>query len=181
MKTKNTGFTLIELLVVITIIGLLASIVLISLNSARTKSRDAKRIADFEQIATAMELFYDQIGKYPQSPGHTTWSGHWAYFSQCLETGANCGFTTTNYKPVIAKVPQDPRRKTLDPFTNDYTYYPGYPTGCTDGKSYRIAASLETNHSILSSDLDGSFYNNNNGCIDSSWRYCVGVGSCTGW
>ncbi len=59
MKHRTRGFTLIELLVVIAIIGVLASIVLASLNSARKKSRDARRITDIKQIQLALELAYD--------------------------------------------------------------------------------------------------------------------------
>lgn len=66
LKQKNQkGFTLIELLVVIAIIGLLASVVLLALNSARQKSRDAKRLADVRQVASALELYYDTNGGYP--------------------------------------------------------------------------------------------------------------------
>ncbi len=48
------GFTLIELLVVIAIIGILASIVLVSLNGTRAKGRDAKRVADLQQFQRAV-------------------------------------------------------------------------------------------------------------------------------
>ncbi len=59
------GFTLIELLVVISIIGLLSSVVLTSVNSARAKARDARRITDLKQIQTALEFYYDTNGSYP--------------------------------------------------------------------------------------------------------------------
>ena len=53
------GFTLIELLVVIAIIGILSSVVLASLNSAREKGRDARRASDLKQLQLALELYYD--------------------------------------------------------------------------------------------------------------------------
>lgn len=62
------GFTLIELLVVIAIIGLLSSVVLASLNSARLKSRDARRMADLKQLQIALELYYNSNGSYPATP-----------------------------------------------------------------------------------------------------------------
>lgn len=62
---KEKGFTLIELLVVISIIGILAAVVLVSLNSARSKSRDAKRLADIRQVQTALELYFNDQAGYP--------------------------------------------------------------------------------------------------------------------
>ena len=62
---RNRGFTLIELLVVIAIIAMLASVVLASLNTARQKGRDAKRIADMKQVQLALELYFDTNGAYP--------------------------------------------------------------------------------------------------------------------
>ena len=69
MKNNRKGFTLVELLVVIAIIGLLATIAFLSLNRARSKARDAKRVSDVRQIQSALELFYnDQVTPaYPKT------------------------------------------------------------------------------------------------------------------
>jgi len=64
-KRGQKGFTLIELLVVIAIIGILATIVLVSLNTARSKARDVRRISDLRQLALALEMSYDDNSTYP--------------------------------------------------------------------------------------------------------------------
>lgn len=61
-----TGFTLIELLVVITIIGVLSSMVLVSMTAIRAKARDARRESDIRQIMLSMELYYDDHLRYPE-------------------------------------------------------------------------------------------------------------------
>lgn len=55
MKRGNKGFTLIELLIVIAIIGILASIILVSLNSARGSSKDTRIVSDIRQLRTQIE------------------------------------------------------------------------------------------------------------------------------
>ncbi len=182
MRYKNSGFTLIELLVVISIISLLSSIVLTSVNSARAKARDARRIADFKQIQLALELFYDQAGRYPSANGAATWDEQWASFSACLETGVCNGFTVANFISPISKVPNDPLNAS-GVFDDGRVYYYAWPPACGTGEAYRLAVVFETNHSALQSDVDGSYYNNNLGCVDNAtnYHYCVGVGTCSGW
>lgn len=65
MKRSQSGFTLIELLVVIAIIGLLSTLAVVALNSARQRSRDAKRVSDIRQIQTALELGFSETSNYP--------------------------------------------------------------------------------------------------------------------
>lgn len=69
-KNKK-GFTLIELLVVIAIIGILASVVLSALNSARLKGRNAQRVSQLRQIKIALEMYYDDHNAYPNN--FTSW------------------------------------------------------------------------------------------------------------
>jgi len=69
MIQNKKGFTLIELLVVIAIIGILSSIVLVSLGGARKKARDARRESDIRQIVSAQEMYYDSNEAYLTDDG----------------------------------------------------------------------------------------------------------------
>ncbi len=72
MNENKSGFTLIELLVVIFIIGLLSTISIVSLNSARARSRDARRLSDIKNIQIALEMYYNDVAQYPATISTTT-------------------------------------------------------------------------------------------------------------
>ena len=76
MKNKNKGFTLIELLASVAIIGILAAIIVASLNSARRGARDVRRIADIRNLRTALEIYYNDHNQvYPTSLNDLVTSG----------------------------------------------------------------------------------------------------------
>jgi type II secretion system protein G len=123
-KTKR-GFTLIELLVVIAIIGILSSVVLASLNTARNKARDARRVSDIRQIQLALEVYYSDNNNYPTGL-----------------TVAN--LVTPGYLPVLP----------TDPVTGAGYSYAALGSGATCS-SYHLGATLEeTTSSSLNNDVD---------------------------
>lgn len=78
------GFTLIELLVVIAIIGILSSVVLASLNTARSKGTDAKIQSEIRSVAVNAEIFYDTYGN---TYGTTSASGTCTTASSLFQFG----------------------------------------------------------------------------------------------
>jgi prepilin-type N-terminal cleavage/methylation domain-containing protein len=87
MMQIKKGFTLIELLVVVAIIGILASVVVASLSSARAKARDARRLSDFTQIRNAINLYAsDNNGSFPPGGKYSSWYGSGCNDWRDLET-----------------------------------------------------------------------------------------------
>jgi len=138
------GFTLIELLVVIAIIGMLTSVIIASLSSARVKSRDSRRIADLKQVQIALELYYDEMGEFP-SPGAGNASNASIAFTNMAETLKSAG-----YIPSIAVDP-------INDTNHKYLYVPLKSSSATKCKSYHMGATLESisgDASYLNSDSD---------------------------
>ncbi len=112
MRTRN-GFTLIELLVVIAIIGLLSSVVLASLNTARAKARDAKRFSDLHQIQLGLTMYFAESGTFPTHSSNTT-------------VADSLGTLVPTYMPAL---PEDPTYTG----SNRYRY-------CSSGSQYSLLA-----------------------------------------
>jgi type II secretion system protein G len=136
----SKGFTLIELLVVIAIIGILATIVLVSLNSARSKARDTQRIADIKQLQTALEMYFDSNGSYPADLDALVTGGQMPAKPVDPSTGivygyARCGTNNTDYT-VAADLENDHSALDTDIDTATCTITVGVPTSCADTNFY---------------------------------------------
>lgn len=165
------GFTLIELLVVIAIIGMLASIVLVSLGTARAAGRDAKRKGDIHAIENALNLYWDTHYSYP-STGATnpsrvslssgSWTGSWS--------GA---LTALQNENDIAVLPIDPTNANGPWFNclascgvSSYYFY------MSDGVHYILGAWLENHNDrnvLIKSDIPNPW--NNNEMLRANYNY----------
>ena len=139
------GFTLIELLVVIAIIGVLASVVLVSLNGAREKSRHSATLATIAQVQKALELYYHDNNKmYPTFSNTTCGQPTWACIGdysdgQCWNNNNMC--ESAEFVTALAPYLQvDAINLDFDPAYGGAAYR---PLGSPVGSSYTIYFGLE--------------------------------------
>jgi len=173
IKKKNTeffqrGFTLIELLVVISIIGVLSTIAMTSLNAARAKARDAVRLSDMEQIRVALEMYKSDHGYYPNensstSPGDGGWEISFEDDGDFIDALKDEGYFPNG-------VPVDPVN------SNGKYYYYRYPdisSNCNlwgDGEYYVLAITdMETSGRPYSSSPGWSCPNRDTWVTSYDW------------
>ncbi len=154
MKYRK-GFTLIELLVVIAIIGILSSVVLASLNMARKKARDAKRVSGLNQLVTAIEMFYLDNGYYPSCSGKT-------YCSSTYVPNSGWGdWVTLQIVPDYTGIILDPIN-----IQNQYGYV--YARGYKPTSAITWASTGDDKHYVIYTKLE----NTSNANIAVCWDFC---------
>lgn len=170
MNNNKKAFTLLELLVVIAIIGVLASIILVSLNNARIKARDARRMNDIRVIQTALANYYSTYGTYPPTP-----TGGWIHSSETTWQGLEASLGV--------KLPVDPINQN-SPWNGDqsrawssdqmllmYDYLSGSgQNGCTSGTFYWLVYRLEKGNTPINESpgvlmCDGTTFKAVNGAV----------------
>lgn len=124
IQSSSKGFTLIELLVVIAIIGILSSVVLASLSTAKNRANDAKRMTDLHAIQTALEMYAVDNNAYPVA---NPWS------SKCPAWGGDQGAGNVIPGLVPKYLPKMPNDPAMDTAANTccYLYY-------SNGKEYKL-------------------------------------------
>ena len=145
MKTLK-GFTLVELLVVISIIGVLSVIGLNSFNSARVKARDSSRKSDLAAVAKALELYYNDLGEYPDDASGNIMGCGAGAIEECTWGTSEFSNTTTG-EVYMVELPADSNS------TYEYFYESFTVSGLNT--SYQLYARLENDRDIaVSKDVD---------------------------
>lgn len=144
---QQLGFTLIELLIVIAIIGILTSVLLANFSGARERARDAKRKSDLNTLKTALQLYYNDFGRFPAAGTGNTIAG-------CGAAGTSvCNWTTGSAAgtPFSAGNPLNIYMGSMpgDPLSGSTSYQYAYLESAT--VDFTISATLEN-----SSDADSA-------------------------
>ena len=170
-QAYKKGFTLIELLIVVTIIGLLASVILVGLQGFRSAGRDARRVADIRQVQAGLELYFNKCRYYPGLPQPASPCGppvrldpsdpatNWRLLEEAL-VGSDLKINAISREPLL-NIPE-----------RNYRYITA-----PDNQSYVLRAELEDrNHPGLVGDIDETAFGELD-CADDPPHssYCVGL------
>lgn len=164
----SSGFTLMELMVVMAIMGILITVGLSSYKSVQMKSRDARRKNDLRSIAGALDLYYNDKGRYPGDDGAGNIMGCGTGDSQMCTWGA--AMRDSKNTLYMVTLPSDP--------ASGRRYY--YDSQGSQGKGFQLYARLENSEDIdLSRDERGNVYfYTGTVCIPATSKKCnYGVAS----
>ena len=135
-KKRQEGFTIVELLIVIVVIGILATLVIVTFTGIQQKARNTKRQTDINAIQSHVEAFYAQNGYYPT-----------------LAHMNDATWRSANVKGLDADALKDPKgsAQTLvaAPSANSYAYEPETSAGAscaadeTTCAQFSLTATLE--------------------------------------
>lgn len=122
LKNKSKGFTIVELLIVIVVIGILATLVIVTFSGIQQKARNSQRETDVNALTSHIEAYYAQTGNYPTYA--QVHDGTWR---------------STNMKGLDPEALKDPKGNDLAHAstgavagTYGYNYYPSHSTDGTE-------------------------------------------------
>lgn len=144
---SRRAFTLLELMIVIAILGVLASLISGNFLTSLTKGRDARRKADLENVAQALELYYEDKRAYPESLD----------FGQPLCETEDC---VNGERVYMQELPTDPKN------SNNYFYQ------SDDGTSYNLFACIENANDQGKNVAQGGYPNTNCGACGGTGTLC---------
>lgn len=145
IKKRASGFTIVELLIVIVVIGILAALVIVTYNGIQQKARDTERKTDINALASHLEAYNAQNGRYPT-----------------LANANDAAFRSANMQGLDSAALQDPKgtAQTLaaTPAANVYSYAVA-PAGCDNGAGgdclqYTLTATLEGGGTYVKQSLN---------------------------
>lgn len=166
---RSEGFTLIELLVVIAIIGILSSVVLASLSTARYKANDAKRRSDLQSLQTALEMYYSAHSSYPSTGG--AWYG---IASPATVQGAGTWIPGLVADGDIGSLPEDPAYpspQTAAPCNGSWPAM--YLYNSQNGSGYKLLDHCAPNSAVARGDTADPMYDP----VRPTWAWQVCSGS----
>lgn len=147
LKNRNKGFTIVELLIVIVVIGILATLVIVTFTGIQQKARDSQRKTDINALDSHIEAYYAETGTYP-----------------ALSMLQDSAWVTKHMKGLDPEALKDPKGGALQASTDashyGYTATTGSPAAaCTvSGSSPDQTADCDAFSVTATLESDGSTY-----------------------
>jgi prepilin-type N-terminal cleavage/methylation domain-containing protein len=168
VHSNKRGFTLLELLTVLAVIGLLATIVLASLNDSRARGRDATRVKELKELQKAIELYRADNTGFP--PRNTARSGSTVATEVCADGTRGAGGASGSWCLLLADIAPYYKGGLKDPRGDSQTTYRFYYDADSGDnyQTYGLMALLESSSNDKIVNNDGGVYCMQGGVCNSS-------------